>query len=125
MKLSEYLSAIVLHTLVISLVITNQGVSAEKASCTDFTKGEFGPETIVSDENCQTACQLGEGLPVGRYKSDDGGYAKCTCLKIEESGEASQTRDLCEDGTLSGAGSLGMGLIAMASTVMVVAALSI
>lgn len=124
MRLSGYRSAIVFHALVITFLLT-QGASAEKASCTDFSKGEFGPETIVSDENCQVACQLGEGLPVGRFKSDEGGYAECTCLKIEENGSASETRDLCLDGTPSGAGRLGMGLVTVATTAMLVAAMSV
>ena len=92
------------------------------ASCTDYAKGEYGPESITSDPICEQACQTAEGLPVGRFKSEGEDYKKCTCLKIEENGSASETRALCQDETPSGAERVvaGMGL-ALATATMLVA----
>lgn len=99
-------------------LVTQGAVMA--ASCTDYTKGEFGPDTITSDEVCELACQKAEGLPVGRFKSEED-YKKCTCLKIENDGSASETRDLCEDGTPSGAEQIvfGTGLFLATTTTLV------
>jgi hypothetical protein len=105
----------------IIVLALSQGIVADDlASCTDFAKGDFGPETLTADENCQIACQVAEGLPVGRYTSEDG-YITCKCLKIEEDGSASQTRDLCADGTPSGAGRVATGLGVTAAVAMLVA----
>ena len=105
--------------LVLSLLQLTQG-AVMAASCTNYTKGEFGPDTITSDEICELACQKAEGLPVGRFKSEEEDYKKCTCLKIDNSGAATETRGLCEDGTpSSGQCIVGTGLVLATTTTLV------
>ena len=78
-----------------------QLANGEAPSCIDYAKGKFGPATITDDSICEDACQTAEGLPVGRFSSEGDSYSKCTCLLIDNSGAATETRDLCQDGTLS------------------------
>lgn len=111
--------------LVVVVLATSQSFATaqdDKASCTDYAKGAFGPETITGDENCQVACQTAEGLPVGRYDSEpDVGYARCKCHVIEENGDSSLTRDLCLDGAPSGGATLGFGVVGTAAAILVAA----
>jgi len=81
--------------LLIGVAVTT--ADTDIASCTNYTKGEFGPQTINDKPVCQNACQVAEGLPVGRFDSAFE-YAKCTCINEDSSGMTTDTRDLCQDG---------------------------
>mmetsp|Transcript_24318 Transcript_24318/g.51750 ORF Transcript_24318/g.51750 Transcript_24318/m.51750 type:complete len:136 (+) Transcript_24318:342-749(+) len=84
-------------------------------SCANYTKGEFGPDDIVDEDSCRSACETAEGLPVGDYNREEGSdYATCTCVKKDPAGgSASETRGLCEDGEPgSGAGHAALGTAA-------------
>ena len=114
-----FLSTILFHALLVLVLLSKD---ADAASCTDYTKGKFGPETIASFDICEDACQTAEGLPVGRFKSEvnNTDFLKCTCLFIENDGDASTVRDLCQDGAPSGVGRVAAGLgLAVATTILV------
>ena len=97
-------------------------VAAEKPSCTDYTKGEFEAQTISTKEICESACQTAEGLPVGRFSTEEGNpdYVKCTCIRENNQG-TTETRDLCMDGAPSG-GAMPTTLAAVVATALVVLA---
>ena len=104
----------------------------DKPSCVDYSKGDFGPTTITSEQICQEACQTAEGLPVGDFNDNkkegepsDLGHQKCTCKKIDNNGNSVETRGLCEDGvpdTSGGPGGTMDGVVA-GMTVAVTAAI--
>ena len=118
----SFLSGILFHALLVLVLLSKAAADADAASCTDYTKGKFGPETIASFDICEDACQTAEGLPVGRFKSEvnNSDYLKCTCLFIDNSGDSTTVRDLCQDGAPSGIGRVAAGLgLAVATTILV------
>eukprot|EP00535_Pseudo-nitzschia_heimii_P010558 CAMPEP_0197176390 /NCGR_PEP_ID=MMETSP1423-20130617/2341_1 /TAXON_ID=476441 /ORGANISM="Pseudo-nitzschia heimii, Strain UNC1101" /LENGTH=124 /DNA_ID=CAMNT_0042625769 /DNA_START=98 /DNA_END=472 /DNA_ORIENTATION=- len=112
-------------SLLAALFAVGMGPSVEahaahdkKPSCVDYTKGDFAAQTIDAKEICQTACQTAEGLPVGRFKTDEENpdYAKCTCINEDNTGKTTDTRDLCQDGS---AGATPATLAAVVATALV------
>eukprot|EP00751_Fragilariopsis_kerguelensis_P015334 CAMPEP_0170759042 /NCGR_PEP_ID=MMETSP0733-20121128/682_1 /TAXON_ID=186038 /ORGANISM="Fragilariopsis kerguelensis, Strain L26-C5" /LENGTH=125 /DNA_ID=CAMNT_0011098443 /DNA_START=192 /DNA_END=569 /DNA_ORIENTATION=- len=89
----------------IALLGVYADTAVEKLSCTNYTKGKFEPQTITDQETCQTACQIAEGLPIGRFNTGESSdYVLCYCINQDQSGKTTDTRDLCEDGTKSSGG---------------------
>uniref|UniRef100_A0A6T9ZVZ7 Uncharacterized protein n=1 Tax=Pseudo-nitzschia delicatissima TaxID=44447 RepID=A0A6T9ZVZ7_9STRA len=119
MKLFGFSSTALFHALVVlSLLQLTQGMAA---SCTNFTKGSFGPETVTSVAICQEGCKTAEGLPYGWFKTEEGNFTQCTCHKTDVSGTI-ETRDLCVDGTPPSSAELvvvGMGLLLTTTTTLV------
>jgi hypothetical protein len=102
------LSATIVYRTFVLLILLHRSAAVD--SCRDYAKGNFGPKTITTEAICQQACQTAEGLPIGRFTSEDepSNYAKCTCLGNQDGADStSDTRDLCEDGVPTGAGEDG------------------
>ena len=117
MKLFGFAPTFALFLAAMLVHMTN----GQPASCTNYTKEKFGPTTITEEVICEDACQTAEGLPVGRFKSEGDFYSKCTCLLITNSGEATETRDLCQTGEPSGVSQIFAGMRLVLATSLLVA----
>ncbi|CAB9529070.1 expressed unknown protein [Seminavis robusta] len=101
--------------LVLLLLLCGHAESAEHPSCTNYTKGEFGPTTVDSQDVCKSACETAEGLPVGDYNMAPN--SSCAC----KSNDAKTDRKLCNDN--SAAASTSSLVIMVASSVLLTMAL--
>ena len=110
------------------LFVVDSVAADEKPSCIDYTKGEFEAQNITSQEICQTACQTAEGFPVGRFNTeeDNPDYAFCYCIKENDYGLTTDTRDLCKDGALltSGGSASALTFVTTATATLVVVLVS-
>ncbi len=118
MKLFGYAPTFALLLALSMLVHVTNG---QAASCTNYTKGDYGPTTITENSICEDACLTAEGLPVGDYNSEGDFYSKCTCLLVDNSGSATVTRDLCQTGEPSGASNIFAGMRLVLGTSLLVA----
>lgn len=72
-------------------------------SCTNYTKGDFGPTTIDSQDICKSACETAEGLSVGDYNMDPN--STCNCLNDA----ATANRKICTDNVAASSGATNSG----------------
>lgn len=95
---------------VVVLAMVASKAEAAAPSCTNYTKGAFGPTTIDSEAVCRSACETAEGLPIGDYNSEPA--STCNCKKTD----GQTDRKICDDSPSAAVSQLvGFGTLLLCS----------